>query len=130
METEKEKKLFFWTLKLYTISFNHSLSKPTFSGVYSKFESFLPLIYKLGKVDILVYRCFCVCSNWTQFHAELTSLKGTFQKNDYPENFIDKFLKMFLKDIHLGKENVPTLAQKEFASIHFILWNNIFTNSN
>ena len=41
----------------------------------------------------LVYRCFRICSNWTQFHTELIYLKGIFQKNSYPKNFIDKCFK-------------------------------------
>ena len=32
--------------------------KPTFSGVYTHFESFLPTVYKFGMVYTLVYRCF------------------------------------------------------------------------
>ena len=69
----------------------NSVRKPTFSGVYSNFESFLPSVYKFGMVYTLVYRCFRISSNWTQFHTELTFLRGIFRKNGYPENFIDKF---------------------------------------
>ena len=61
--------------------------KPTFSGVYSNFESFLPSVYKFGMVYTLVYRCFRISSNWTQFHTELTFLKRIFRKNGYPEKF-------------------------------------------
>ena len=32
--------------------------KPTFSGVYTHFDSFLPSTYKVGTVYTLVYRCF------------------------------------------------------------------------
>ena len=60
----------------------------------------------------LVYRCFPICSDWTQFHAELTLLKKTFRKNGYPENFIDKSFKKFLDHIHLVKEKVPTVERK------------------
>ena len=37
--------------------------KPTFSGVYTHFESFLPTVYKFGMVYTLVYRCFKICSD-------------------------------------------------------------------
>ena len=46
--------------------------KPTFSGVYSNFERFLPSVYKFGMVYTLAYRCFRICSDWKKFHAELT----------------------------------------------------------
>ena len=45
-------------------------------------------IYKFDVVKALIYRCFCICSNWTIFHTELIFLKGIFQKSVYPENFI------------------------------------------
>ena len=32
--------------------------KPTFSGVYTYFESFLPATYKFGMFYTLAYRCF------------------------------------------------------------------------
>ena len=63
-------------------------------------------------VYTLVYRCFCICSDWTKYHVELTFLKRIFCKNDYPENFIDKYFKNFLHNIHLVKQKVPTMEQK------------------
>ena len=32
--------------------------KPTFSGVYTHFDSFLPEVYKVGMIYTLAYRCF------------------------------------------------------------------------
>ena len=86
--------------------------KPTFSGVYSNSESFLLSVYNFGMVYTLVYRCFRICSNWTQFHTELIFLKGIFRKNGYPENITDECFKKFLSNVHLVKENVPTVEKK------------------
>ena len=69
-------------------------------------------------VYTLVYRCFCICSNWTQFHTELTFLKGTYHKNGYPENVIDRCFKKFLNNTNSGN--------KVFASSPSILRKNIF----
>ena len=77
--------------------------KPTLSGIYSNFKSFLPSGYKFGMIYILVYKCFRICSNWTQFLTELTFLGVIFQKNGYPVNFINKCFKKFLNNIHLFK---------------------------
>ena len=63
--------------------------KPTFSGVYTHFESFLPTIYKFGMVYTLAYRCFKICSDWPKFHKELSFLKQVFLKNRYPLSFIN-----------------------------------------
>ena len=46
--------------------------KPTFSGAYTHFESFLPTIIKFGMVYTLDYCCFKICSDWTKFHEELS----------------------------------------------------------
>ena len=53
--------------------------KPTFSGVYTHFESFLPATYKFGMVCALAYRCFPICSDWIKFNQELRFLKGAMK---------------------------------------------------
>ena len=35
--------------------------KPTFSGVYTHFDSFSPDTYKIGMIYTLVNRCFHIC---------------------------------------------------------------------
>ena len=37
--------------------------KPTFSGVYTHFDSFSTTVYKVGMIYTLAYRCFKICSN-------------------------------------------------------------------
>ena len=68
-------------------------SKPTFSGAYTYFDSFLPTGYKFGMIYTLAYRCFKICSDWTRFLEELNYSKHVFLKNRYPLSFIDKELK-------------------------------------
>ena len=46
------------------------------------------------------------------FHEQLILLREIFQKNDYPENFIDKCFKLFLNRTHIIKEQVPTVEKK------------------
>ena len=90
--------------------------KPTFNapnGVYSVLSS----VNKFGKVYTLVYRCFRICSVWTRFHTELTSLKRIFHKSGYPENFIDRCFRTFLDNIHLAKENVPIVEGKHLLLV-------------
>ena len=52
--------------------------KPTFSGVCTYFESFLPTVYKFGMVYALAYCCFKISSDWTKFQEELSFLKQRF----------------------------------------------------
>ena len=117
METEKENKLSFLDVQVIRKKGKFTTTvyrKPTFGGLYSNFETFLSSVYKFGMVYTLVYRSFRICSNWTQFHTELTFLKGIFRKHGYPEDFIDKCFKKFLNNVHLVKENVPIAEKKHF----------------
>ena len=120
METEKENKLFFLDVEVIREQGKFTTTvyrKPIFSGLYSNFENFLPSVYKFGMVYNLVYKRFRICSNWTQFHTELIFMKGIFRKNGYPENFIDKCFKKFLNNVHLVKENVPTVEKKRLLLV-------------
>ena len=116
METERRNRFSFLDIEVIREQGKFSTTiycKPTFSGVYSNFESFLPSVYELGMVYTLVYRCFCICSDWKKFHPELTSLKNIFRKNGYPENFIDQCFKKFLDNIHLVKQKLTRVERKQ-----------------
>ena len=84
LEQEKEGKLSFLDVQV-SHQEGHFVTtvyrKPTFSGVYTHFESFLPTIHKFGMIYTLVYHCFKICSDWTKFHEELNFLKkNIFEK--------------------------------------------------
>ena len=46
------------------------------------------------------------------FHQQLILLREIFQKNGYPEHFLDRCLKLFFNRIHIFKEKVPTVDKK------------------
>ena len=120
MDTERQNKFSFLDIEVICELGKFSTAiyrKPTFSGVYSNFERFLPSFYKFGMLYTLVCRCFRIFSDWTKFHAELTFLKNIFRKNGYPENFIDKCFRMFLDNIHLVKERVPTVERNRLLLV-------------
>ena len=60
----------------------------------------------------LVNRCFRMFSSWSMFHQQFILLREIFQKNGYPENFIDRCFKFFLNIMHFLKEMVPTVEKK------------------
>ena len=86
--------------------------KPTFSGVYTHFESFLPTIYKFAMIYTLVYRCFKICSDWTKFHEDLNFLKQIFLKNGYPQSFIYNCFKTFLDKLFIKSPEISTVEKK------------------
>ena len=62
--------------------------KPTSSGVYTHFDSFLHKTYEIVIIYTSLNICFRICPNWSMFQLQLTLLREIFQKNSYPENFI------------------------------------------
>ena len=87
--------------------------KPTFSGLYSHYESFMPSFYKVGMICTLSHRVFILCSNWERLREEVCFLWQTFLKNAYPGHFIDKCVQCFLAKIFLAKRVVFTVPKRE-----------------
>ena len=63
--------------------------KPTFTGLFTNFESFIPLVYKKGLVLTLLFRYFNICSSYAIFHKELENFKKVMLKNGFPTKFLD-----------------------------------------
>ena len=55
--------------------------KPTFSGVLTNFESYIPMHFKHGLIFTLLHRCYSICSDFSKFHHEVTNLKNTLSKS-------------------------------------------------
>ena len=91
--------------------------KPTFSGVYTHFDSFVPMPYKFGMIYTIVYRCFTLCSSFQRFHKELQVVKEIFRKNGYPISFIDRCIKKVLDKIHTPKITVTTVEKQKLLLV-------------
>ena len=63
--------------------------EPTFSGIFTNYESFIPTYQKRGLLHILLHRNFNICCDFKAFHFEIDNLKTILIKNYYPLNFID-----------------------------------------
>ena len=46
------------------------------------------------------------------FHSQIILLREMFQKNGYPENFIDRCFKLFLNRTHMPNKKVSTVEKK------------------
>ena len=91
--------------------------KPTFSGVFTNFYSYIPLSYKSGLISSVLYRAFKLCSNFEIFHQEIIFLKDLFKRNGYPSNFIDKCIKTFLDKIFIEKKVFLVAQKKELVCV-------------
>ena len=77
--------------------------KPTFSGLYSNFHSFLPEKYKSGLMYTLLFRIYTICSDRSKIYTEIGNLRKFMRKNDYPSYFLDKCIKLFFDKVFCKK---------------------------
>ena len=49
--------------------FSSVYRKPTFTGLFTNFRSFVPSVYKRALVYCLLHRIFHLCSSYENFHA-------------------------------------------------------------
>ena len=86
--------------------------KPTFSGLYTNFHSFLPEKYKTGLFLTLLFRIYTLCSDWSKIHTEIINLRNIMLKNNFSGNFIDRCIKLFFDKLFLKKQMVLTVPKK------------------
>ena len=78
--------------------------KPTFSGIYTHFDSFLPSNNKIGLLYTLFYVSGFAQIGWVSL--------SVFKNNGYPVNLINNCFKMFLDNIYRIQEKVTTVPKK------------------
>ena len=78
---------------------------------------FLPTAHKFCMIYTLAFRCFSICSNWTDFCNELAFFNDIFLKNGYLISFIDKCFKTFLDQLYLKRPQVWTAEKKTLTIV-------------
>ena len=91
--------------------------KPTFTGVYTHFHSFLPSVYKFGLLSTILFRYFSICSSFQLFHLEVIEFRKIFLRNGYPLNLIDTCIQRFLNKIFVKKVLVDTVPKREYSIV-------------
>ena len=77
--------------------------------------SFIHILRASYHLLILNYRCFWICSSWTNLHTgSLFFLKQIFIKNKYRENSIKKSFKKLIDSIHVVEESSLSAENKAF----------------
>ena len=89
--------------------------KPTFSGVYSNFNSFIYDQYKIGLIFTLLFRTFSIVSDFSRFHTEVNHLKDILRKNAFPIKLVDNCIKTFLNKKFLHTPVALTVDKKELS---------------
>ena len=91
--------------------------KPTFTGVYTHFHSFLPSVYKFGLLSTILFRYFSICSSFLLFHLEVLEFKKIFLKNGYPSRILNACIHKFLHKIFTEKVVRYDVPKKEYNII-------------
>ena len=79
--------------------------KPTFTGCYMKWNSYVPLRYKQNLVLTLLERAYKICNSYTLIHKEFERISDLLQRNGFPKAFIDNQIYKFL-----NKKQKPTIS--------------------
>ena len=103
-------------------TFNTSLyRKPTFSGVYTNFDSFIWIKYKKSLITSLLFRVFNISHNFETIVKEIDRLKKIWLKNRFPLRFIDKLVRQFFNNIYIPKKIKHTVPKKQlFISLEYL----------
>ena len=119
-DKEQNKQLHFLDINITRLENNFKTSvyrKPTYTGLYTLFTSYIPQGVKKHIFTNLLSRAFTICSSYTAFHSEATRLTQTFLKNGYPRHLLEKLTKNFLTKQQLGhvvvaRPTTPSIPQK------------------
>ena len=70
--------------------------KPTHSGVYTHFSSFIPHRFKRQLVVTLLERAYSICSDYMSLHREFDDLTTMLRRNGYNCSFVQNIIGQFL----------------------------------
>ncbi|CAF1444202.1 unnamed protein product [Adineta steineri] len=76
------------------IGFNTQIyRKETFSGLITKWSSFVPKSYKYNAISSMVYRARRICSTYEALSTELDEIRGISFINGYPKAFVESVIR-------------------------------------
>ena len=94
-ETERNGKLAFLDILLTRNNGGFQTAvyrKPTFTGLTTKFSSFIPINFKRNLVKTLVTRAFYICSDYFSLHFEFSCIKDFLYLNGFNAKFTDTYI--------------------------------------
>ena len=82
--------------------------KPTSTSLFTNYNSFTPLVYRLSVFRCLLYRAYHLCSSWSLFHIEIGNIRSMIIRNAYPSWVLDRIIKRSVNDfIHRNVQYGP-----------------------
>ena len=86
--------------------------KPTFTGLFTNFHSFIPLAYKRSLVSCLLHRIFNIFSSYENFHIQLEIVRELFSLNGFPSHIFDHLVRRFFNNIFEPNPAIHTFPNK------------------
>ena len=87
--------------------------KRTFSGLFMKYDSFVPIQCKRSLVYGLINRSWKICSSVESFENEVKFLKNILGANGYPYKFISRQINKFIKSKQNSNSQLPIGPEKK-----------------
>ena len=100
---------------IYIYIYIYIYRKPTFSGVFQHFRSFMPIEYKFGLIRTLLHRCYALVSSYEIFHLEVVKLKDIMQNNGHSAKIFDKCVHKFMMKTFERKPPIHITKRKEIS---------------
>ena len=89
--------------------------KPTFTGFYTHFTSFVPVIYKFNLAKCLLTRAYKICSSLLSVHTEFEFISKLLSSNGFPRNIIQRSIKTVLDNAHKSTPTISTVKKKDLT---------------
>ena len=93
--------------------------KPTFTGLLTNFFSFVPLPYKKGLINTLLFRAHKINSSKEGFEREVGKIKELLEKNSFPSHFIQAGVEKFMTKLPLVGPSSSQAGDKGSGSLKF-----------
>ena len=88
--------------------------KKTFTGLYTKWDSFTPRKYKINLIRTLTYRCYRICSSASLVQSAPGDLRKLLLQNGYPQGIITYNINDVLnKNRNKPRSPVSTVPKKD-----------------
>ena len=88
--------------------------KKTFTGLYTKWDSFTPRKYKINLIRSLTYRYYRLCSSGSLLQSALHDFRKLLLQNGYPQGIINYHINDVLnKNRHQQSNPVSTVPKKD-----------------
>ena len=117
-EGEQDNKLPFLDVLVEKVEGNIKTSifhKKTFTGLYTKWDSFTTRKYKINLIRTLTYRHFHICSDDQTLNSSLIELKRLLTKNGYPSGVINFHISDVLRRQRNPKDPVQLAPKKKLT---------------